>query len=84
MTARVSLKRRLKRLRRKITYSELFLNGISLLGAMTIRIYVKLLRTRVIIDEETKALGRRKIMVAFWHGRLLLRWLYSAHGIWSF
>jgi lysophospholipid acyltransferase (LPLAT)-like uncharacterized protein len=80
MTALVSRKRKLRRLRRKITYSDSFLNFISSLTSMMIRIYMNFLRVKVIIDDKTAALDRRKIIVAFWHGRLLLP--VSVFGSW--
>lgn len=64
--------KKLKKWRRKITYSDGFLDFITSLIKLLIRSYVKLLKIEIVVDNEYKKIDRNKTLVAFWHGRLLL------------
>ncbi|MBN2103728.1 lysophospholipid acyltransferase family protein [bacterium] len=67
-----ALKRQIKRWRRRITYSDPFLEFISSLSVFFIKCYMRLLRIQIVLDEKFKKTDLNKTLVAFWHGRLLL------------
>ena len=63
-----------RRLRRRITRSDLFMRFLSLVAACFIRTIVATLRTELSLDEEYSRLVEKgkPILFAFWHGRLFL------------
>jgi lysophospholipid acyltransferase (LPLAT)-like uncharacterized protein len=68
---------RVKQWRRRVTYSDSFMNFIASLASFFIKCYIRLLRIQIVLHDEFSALDRNKTLVAFWHGRLLL-------PIWAF
>ncbi|MBN1780033.1 DUF374 domain-containing protein [bacterium] len=64
--------RPLKKWRRRITYSDPFLEFITSFAVFFIKCYIRLLNIRVHIHDTTRAIDTNKLLVAFWHGRLLL------------
>jgi len=72
MTSKKSSIPRIKQWRRKITYSDSFLDFIASMCAFIIKCYLPLLKIKIVLDEEFKKTDLNKTLVAFWHGRLLL------------
>lgn len=70
----------LKQIRRRITYSNGFLNMLSGLAMISIRAYLPLLRIHRYFHPDFLALDRDRVFYAFWHGRLLL--LVPSFGPW--
>ena len=66
------IKKKLKKLRRKITYSEGFLNFISSLSVFIIQIYIKSLKIQFYLHPEMKNFDHSQAIYSFWHGRLFL------------
>ncbi len=70
----------LKQFRRRITYSDGFLNFLSGLSMLMIRGYLPLLRVHTYFHPDFLAVDRDRAFYAFWHGRLLL--LVPSFGPW--
>lgn len=68
----INIKKRLKKFRRKITYSDTFLDFICSLAVLIIRFYLKTLRIRFYLHPEMVKVDRSKAIYSFWHGRLFL------------
>lgn len=62
----------LKNFRRRITYSEGFLNFAAALAYGMIRSYMKTLRVKVEFGSETEKLDLTQVVFGFWHGRQFL------------
>lgn len=72
-TAKPSLRLRLKRLRRSLTYSQGFETALAFCGFAAIRLLTSTLRLRVILHPQVKEeLRRHPLLFAFWHGRQFL------------
>ena len=63
---------RIKQWRRRITYSDPFLDFVASLSVFIIKCYVQLLRIQMVRHPEFLKIDRHKTLVAFWHGRILL------------
>lgn len=62
----------LKKMRRRITYSERFINLIAVLAVFFFFFYFRLLRVRYYFHPEFLNLERSKVIYGFWHGRQFL------------
>jgi len=69
---KINIKKRLKNFRRKITYSNIFLEFISSLSVLVIQLYQKTLKIQFNLHPEMKNIDRSKAIYSFWHGRLFL------------
>ncbi|MFO7890151.1 MAG: lysophospholipid acyltransferase family protein [bacterium] len=69
---KLNIKKRLKNFRRKITYSETFLDFISSLSVFVIKIHLTTLKINFYVHPEMKNIDRSKSIYSFWHGRLFL------------
>lgn len=80
--SRHNLRITLKQFRRRITYSNLFVNAIANLGFSLIWLLSKTFRTTIEFDPQFAKLASPKVLYAFWHGRqLLLIPTFSSWGI---
>lgn len=73
------VKKKLKRIRRRITYSNQFLSILSLLSIFLIFIYSKTLKIKYYTHPEIKSIDRSKVIYASWHGHLLLLTSFCQH-----
>ena len=62
----------LKRFRRRITYSDGFINGLASFLTFIIILYTKTLKIRWFIHPEFEKCDPLKLFYAFWHGRQFL------------
>jgi len=69
---KIKIKKRLKKFRKKITYSDAFLNIISSLSAFLIQVYQRTLKIHFYLHPEMENIDRSKAIYSFWHGRLFL------------
>ena len=76
---RLSLK--LKPFRRRITYSERFVDFLAALGFFVITLYARTLKIRYVFHPDFLALDRTKVCFGFWHGRQFL--LVPGFGRWN-
>ena len=67
-----TLRLKLKKIRRKITYSSFFTYIVSLLAYLIIYIYNKTLKIKVYYHPDFLKIDRTKVCYAFWHGRQFL------------
>jgi len=70
----------LKSLRRRITYSDGFINFLASLAVFVITCYTKTLRIRYYFHPDFLRLDRTKVFYGFWHGRQFL--LVPSFGNW--
>lgn len=72
-TARLTLRLRVKMLRRKITYSRAFVAALALFGFAAIRLLTSTLRVRIVLHPQVEEeLHHHPLVFAFWHGRQFL------------
>jgi lysophospholipid acyltransferase (LPLAT)-like uncharacterized protein len=72
---------RLKQLRRRITYSNGFLQFAAFLAYILIYLYFRTLKVRYHFHPEFLELDRNKVFFGFWHGRQFL--LIPSFGHWN-
>jgi len=77
----MTIKQKLKKFRRSITYSEGFTNLAASLAWVVIKIYCSTLRIKFYFDSEFLKLDRNKVLFGFWHGRQFL--LVPSFGTWN-
>jgi lysophospholipid acyltransferase (LPLAT)-like uncharacterized protein len=63
---------RLRRVRRRITRSGWFLDGVAFVAAAFIALYARTLRVRYSSHPEVEKLDRDRVLYGFWHGRQFL------------
>lgn len=64
--------KRLKKIRRRITYSDTFLNFLADTLVLITYVYISMLRIRIYYHPEITEDDMRKALFAFWHGRQFL------------
>ncbi len=70
----------LKKLRRRITYSDRFINFVASLAVFIITVYIKTLKIKYYFHPDFLKLDRTKVFYGFWHGRQFL--LVPSFGSW--
>ena len=70
----------LKKLRRRITYSDRFINFVASLAVFIITVYIKTLKIKYYFHPNFLKLDRTKVFYGFWHGRQFL--LVPSFGSW--
>ena len=81
---RRSFRARLKKWRRRITYSNAFIHAVGDFAAMLILAYSATLKIQWTIHPDYFLLDRRRILYGFWHGRqfMMLRgWAFQNIGM---
>ena len=66
------LKGRLKKFRRRITYSDRFVGGLASTASLIMLLYTKTLRIKWFIHPEFHKFSSKKFIFGFWHGRQFL------------
>jgi lysophospholipid acyltransferase (LPLAT)-like uncharacterized protein len=80
-TKRNGIRFKLKQLRRRITYSEGFIQFAAFLVFSIIYLYFRTLKVRYYFHPEFLKLDRNKVFFGFWHGRQFL--LIPGFGPWK-
>ena len=78
---REGIRFRLKQLRRRITYSNGFVQFAAFLAYIVIYLYFRTLKVRYFFHPEFLKLDRNKVFFGFWHGRQFL--LIPGFGQWK-
>jgi len=68
----VSVRKRLKQFRRRITYSDRFVGVLASIASLTIYLYAKTLKVKWYIHPDFHKLDSSPFMLGFWHGRQFL------------
>ena len=66
------VRKKIKRFRRKITYSKPFIQLLAFLGYCFIKLYTGTLRIENVWHPDSKILEKSKLLYGFWHGRQFL------------
>lgn len=68
----MQFKKYVKYYRRKLSHSSTFINLLAFFGYHFIRLYLKTVKIKIIIDPALKTIDRCQVLTGFWHGSQFL------------